>query len=419
MKKHTLLLPILLFLLPVLTLADTSLDYCNRQLEQEIKTTYGVESLNQYQTHLRDVLRYSRPALQDYGESEDGSISIPLPMVRDILSAEKDNRTTRELVDNLRHKYRPSPEDSLRTEDFDALAPRILDSATAAEWEKCKATCSACLANASGRQNGIAYRVHGDTKDVFGITFTYLPDREDDPRGIEVTRLTVTGGAVLHMLPNTSTEIGPGKSMVRYNAYTQHFRRTDPKQDAFIRVNLKGRENVLIRISQRRPEAGLPVGTVLSSVLPWKEYAEAANDNLPFNAWLNYWAPCDGRTIEGYRLRARIGKTQAPDLRGVFLRGRNRFDDEFGVQRDPKGLRPAGYDFQNHKVGKHDHRYYAAEATNTTKATFMGDEEKELQRDLWYGKDYKYQSKWGKTHDDPEGETRPKNIPMNYYIKIN
>jgi len=417
MKKATPFL-LSLFLLPAFSLASP-LDHCDRQLDQAIQDIYQ-ESLNQYQAHLRDVLKYSRQTLQDYVDAGEGSISIPLPIVRDILSAEKDNSTTRDLVDDLRHKYRPSPDESLRTRDFEALAPRILDSATAAEWEKCKATCSACQADTSGRQNGIAYHVHGDTQDIFGVTFTYLPDREGDPRGIEVTRLTVTGGAVLHMIPYTSPEIASGKSLVRYAPYTQHFRRTDLKQDAFIRLDLKGRENVLIRISQRRPEAGSPVGTVVSSILQWEKYAIAANDTDPFNARLNYWAPCDGRNIEGSRLHEKIGRANAPDLRGVFLRGRNRFDDKSsevtGAQRDTDGLRDAGYDFQNHKVGEHKHTFKGGRAEEKVAIEFnkVGHDDK----GAWYAGDYK-QDGGRPTENNPSGETRPKNIPMNYYIKIN
>nr|VFK68123.1 MAG: hypothetical protein BECKUNK1418G_GA0071005_12001 [Candidatus Kentron sp. UNK]VFK73379.1 MAG: hypothetical protein BECKUNK1418H_GA0071006_11951 [Candidatus Kentron sp. UNK] len=213
-------------------------------------------------------------------DADDDSVPVPLPIVRDILSAEEDNRNTKEFIDNLRTKYSPSPQLALRAEDFDAFASKVLDSATVADWDRCKTTCSECLANASGRQNGISYEILGDRKGIFSITFTYLPERKTDPKHVMVSKVTVTGGGVL----NEPLKIRRNKILHRYNRTTQTFRRVVPKTDVAIRIDFKGREGLQLLVSDRRPEAGSPVGTVLSSILPWEEYANAANDTLRYDS---------------------------------------------------------------------------------------------------------------------------------------
>nr|VFJ91653.1 MAG: hypothetical protein BECKLFY1418B_GA0070995_102718 [Candidatus Kentron sp. LFY] len=417
MKKHSLLLPILLFILPALSFATTPLDYCERQLEQDLKDTYSVETLDEYRGHLREVLRHSRKTLRDYVDADDGSVPVPLPIVRDILSAEEDNRSTKEFIDNLRTKYSPSPQLALRAEDFDAFASKVLDSATVADWDRCKTTCSECLANASGRQNGISYRILGDRKGIFSITFTYLPERKTDPNYITVSKVTVTGSGVL----NEPLKIRRNKILHRYNRTTQTFRRVDPKTDVAIRIDFKGREGLQLLVSDRRPEAGLPVGTVLSSILPWEEYARVANDTLPYDPRLNYWAPCDGRDIKGSRLQERTNHAKAPDLRGVFLRGLNKFDlDESeskavsGKQRDP-GPRDAD-GFQGDNPGAHDHVYYGDRAHDKSAIDYVHVQHTE--NGVWYSGDYQ-QTKERPTGKNPTGETRPKNVAVHYYIKIN
>nr|VFK68124.1 MAG: hypothetical protein BECKUNK1418G_GA0071005_12002 [Candidatus Kentron sp. UNK]VFK73380.1 MAG: hypothetical protein BECKUNK1418H_GA0071006_11952 [Candidatus Kentron sp. UNK] len=41
------------------------MNYCERQLEHDLKDAYSVETLDQYRGHLREVLRHSRKTLQD------------------------------------------------------------------------------------------------------------------------------------------------------------------------------------------------------------------------------------------------------------------------------------------------------------------------------------------------------------------
>jgi len=83
---------------------------------------------------------------------------------------------------------------------------------------------------------------------------------------------------------------------------------------------------------------------------------------------------------------------------------------------EQKGLRDAGYDFRNHKVGEHEHTFKGDRAEEKVAIEFnkVGHDDK----GAWYAGDYAQRGE-SPTENNPSGETRPKNIPMNYYIKIN
>nr|VFJ98120.1 MAG: hypothetical protein BECKLFY1418A_GA0070994_10791 [Candidatus Kentron sp. LFY] len=334
MKKIAFLF--LVFLLPILSQASAPLDYCDRQLEQEIKNTYHIESLSIYREYLRKILNYSHETLQGYVDAGNSPTPVPLPIARDILRAENADAETRRLLDELRARYLPSPDLPLGSRDFEAFASRVLAPDTVAKWNRCKITCKECRANVGNKQNGVAYRILGRENEIFAITFTYLPERETDPVSVVVTGVTVIGG-VMH----TPTILERGAIFHRYTDYTQIFKRADPKADVTIEIDLQGRQGIEILVTDSEPDDASPVGTIVASMLEWQKFAKVAGDKViliggkpTFDPKRHKWSPCDGRDIEGSELAKHIPAKDAPgspryvapDLRGVFLRGLNRFD---------------------------------------------------------------------------------------------
>nr|VFJ76046.1 MAG: hypothetical protein BECKFM1743C_GA0114222_109041 [Candidatus Kentron sp. FM]VFJ76103.1 MAG: hypothetical protein BECKFM1743A_GA0114220_109061 [Candidatus Kentron sp. FM]VFK14747.1 MAG: hypothetical protein BECKFM1743B_GA0114221_103381 [Candidatus Kentron sp. FM] len=233
------------------------------------------------------------------------------------------------------------------------------------------------------------------------------------------TNLTVTGGGKIH----TPTVIERGTILHRYTGVTQTFQRTDSGIDISIRLDLQGREGVEIRVTDRTQDR-LPLGTIVQSILAWPEYVKAMNDKLVFDAKINLWAPCDRRDITGSDLAALSKRTEAPDLRGVFLRGMNRFDPEEpgpvpGKQKDPTSGRKAGGKVQPHSVGRHRHES-KGERTKRNLTGFHYDprEDRDIVRvgDAGYFED---ESNIPTSYHNPSGETRPNNVAVHYYIKIN
>jgi len=176
------------------------------------------------------------------------------------------------------------------------------------------------------------------------------------------------------------------------------------------------------------------VGTVVASTLAWPEFADATGDRVMrvdgkpiFDPKRHQWAPCDKRGIVGSHLEKRSGRAEAPDLRGVFLRGLNQFvpDESKPVSAEQKDTGPARTEadiFQKENVGGHGHKVRITKAPSqghTEHArTVYSDADFPQRPPLWHVGVPHGDGERG-TDDNPTGETRPKNVAMYYYIKIN
>lgn len=168
-----------------------------------------------------------------------------------------------------------------------------------------------------------------------------------------------------------------------------------------------------------------PVGTIVSSFLSVDQFYEAtkSNERSPGNKWTSAkskWCPADGRPVPDSLFQKITSVRKVPDLRGMFLRGLNVMDSVPQVPLDPDDSDPEDrkvgsyqsdeikmhtHELQNAKFkylephisdqvqgGNYAHRPFPAEANIKTKE---------------YGENLS-----GK-------ETRPKNIAVYYYIRIN
>jgi hypothetical protein len=173
-----------------------------------------------------------------------------------------------------------------------------------------------------------------------------------------------------------------------------------------------------------------PLGTIIPSVLPWE---------LMPDGFKKTWFPADGGSLEGTALGDKLlaaksnlktypnlftpdGKPKAPDLRGVFLRGLNVFDVNATVvdgehRGDPetddyrsigKNKRTVG-DWQADQMIHHEHKFQ-----------FNGP----TQQPVYDGR-APLNTEFEKLHkEDTEGggfgpETRPRNIAIYYYVRVN
>jgi len=169
-----------------------------------------------------------------------------------------------------------------------------------------------------------------------------------------------------------------------------------------------------------------PIGTVIASLLTYEQLRRTPHGNE--------YLPCDGRQIDhnselGKILKNSTGRASLPDLRGVFLRGLNDFHLE-GVdvvskdQADPedKGKRIVGsyqpdiFGSHNHGGGNHHHDIHGETGAAGGHGSFItGDNRSSTQ---WGGNPGVADS--GTIIGNEGGkETRPKNVAVYYYIKIN
>jgi len=171
-------------------------------------------------------------------------------------------------------------------------------------------------------------------------------------------------------------------------------------------LNLSGQSN---NPMNPPPSDNLPVGTIITSLLHFSAFAREVHDANSANWTVNSkWAPADGRNVMGSQYESLTGQVLLPDLRGMFLRGLNQFDGVHirsdGREDKDVNIRRAG-DFQINKT-KLDNIY------RTNVQAFYGVNSGP------YGLQY---GGGGPVPGPMLGneETRPNNVAVYYYIKIN
>jgi len=170
----------------------------------------------------------------------------------------------------------------------------------------------------------------------------------------------------------------------------------------------------------------LPVGTIIASMLEFEKFQNIAG---------NTWKPADGRKISAKSQYATLtGNTTLPDLRGLFLRGLNQFDPAKGSRldkyKDPDGTRRKTGNLQEDatslpknkrnpfqgnalSAGDHSHIYFKARREGGR----TGSDDRASSEASNTG------SSGSHTHtvlitSGGDLETRPVNIAVVYYIKI-
>lgn len=211
--------------------------------------------------------------------------------------------------------------------------------------------------------------------------------------------------------------------------------------DSLVQTKSKIDVNEIVRtVSQRVSGSKLkselfPVGSVIASILPYETfYSETEKKQLGrINYSLALWVPADGRNVTGSRYTRITRNSYVPDLRAVFLRGLNQFYAVDAPVIDDKRLNP-----EVKSVGE-----YQADATKMPSIPFKGTTTTSGNHGHTF-KEYSHSGSsngphWEGTHharntpvdgdgrhshdiiinDGGDPETRPKNIAVYYYVKIN
>jgi hypothetical protein len=166
----------------------------------------------------------------------------------------------------------------------------------------------------------------------------------------------------------------------------------------------------------------LPVGTIISSYLDWTAFQALTKNNERNpngNFWTSKysrWAPADGRKVPNSHFASITSAEKIPNLQGVFIRGLNSFDPQSGntvpaEQADPANSRSAG-SFQSDEFKSHNHSATVNGSNYAYKTGGMGIQSNKGQEVQWGNPSVSIGNNGG-------DETRPKNISLFYYIKIN
>jgi hypothetical protein len=170
-----------------------------------------------------------------------------------------------------------------------------------------------------------------------------------------------------------------------------------------------------------------PLGTVIASMLDFDDFTRYMGESADFEPSFSTYVPCDGREIVGSRLAINMrGRMNfSPDLRGQFLRGLNVMKSE--GQPDPieerwdrTDDRNRGGQYQADAIKDHVHEVPAKfqEADGGDQFRGMGlDSNSNQSGDHRNGHDRS--PYYTKGNLGGAIETRPRNVTVFYYMKIN
>jgi hypothetical protein len=202
-----------------------------------------------------------------------------------------------------------------------------------------------------------------------------------------LTGLSVYGGAKQYMSETINNRLG-----------TDALKDFDDRRSK-AEENMKVAEGLLEEILAREKIVHLPIGTILPSMLGPNLFAAIVGDPEG-----SKWVLADGRPVdkesEYYK---NLSAKKVPDLRGVFLRGLDK-----GGKRDPDGKNRKAGDLQEDAFKKHRHGYPTAGGTKKKEWRGSG----KIKVSLAFHQQ-------GFVNIEGDHETRPKNVAVYYYIKIN
>ncbi len=146
----------------------------------------------------------------------------------------------------------------------------------------------------------------------------------------------------------------------------------------------------------------MPVGSIVPSLLMEAQFQAVAG---------NGWVLADGRSVAGSAYAVTTGNNNIPDLRGMFLRGRNSGGSTAGVRGDgnenPDGVLALGTT-QGDMFASHSHGYIHPWSGGAMLDPSTPGQQTGGKRDVSHSSD----AAGG-------NETRPKNVTVNYFLRIN
>lgn len=137
----------------------------------------------------------------------------------------------------------------------------------------------------------------------------------------------------------------------------------------------------------------LPVASIISTLLDETTFQTETSSS---------WVLCDGRGVVGSRYQALTGNANLPDLRGMFLRGKN--NGRSDGKQNPGGDLVLGT-YQDHEIQSHTHPIPGYGAGGG--ASYVVNQDDSIYRSTV------------STSASGGNETRPTNITVNHMIRIN
>lgn len=152
---------------------------------------------------------------------------------------------------------------------------------------------------------------------------------------------------------------------------------------------------------------------MISSVMNFDQLCTSMGENPAIDLRKSTFVPCDGRSIAGSDLHKKTNIAVAPDLRGKFVRGLNVFynpgepDWDSHATGDPEGAHRNVSSYQPDAFANHAHAWNSGQGFNAG-----GGGSIYARNDAGFNVSNSTTATGGQ-------ETRPRNIALYFYLKIN
>jgi hypothetical protein len=271
-----------------------------------------------------------------------------------------------------------------------------------------------CFQNGSGFIQG----KNLETEDAVVFTIYYKPSSPNDPMPMVTSFNVLPEGSVIN------GNIVVNQKLTGFTTLITCKRPVDKDLILTLQTDRGGISSKAYAQESISSSKELPIGTIITSYLNFEQFNAATknNEKSPGGTWTSNkskWAPCDGRPVPNSKFQTLTSQNTLPDLRGMFIRGLNIFDPYQPVlpisedKADPDN-RVVG-SFQKDLVGPHSHGWTGKSGNGNPNGSLDYIPSNPTDRADAYvrqpNKDYS-ESGVGK-------ETRPKNVAVFYYIKIN
>lgn len=306
-------------------------------------------------------------------------------------------------INEFQEKIRTSTEFKINDNFFYSQAESFAD-------ESLLKTFTDCLEKTDTLGFNIKHEV-SDDQITFTVKYVNFAGTGEDP--ILESVYISSGGKLLNQTKN----IGEKLAVNSDSSFTFKLSEETNEVLFIIDTNISSKSQK-VTINRKSSTYSSPIGTIISSVLNWEQF-QKVTDNNKFSGGIwksasSFWSPCDGRSISKSALENITSKSDAPDLRGVFLRGLNVIDAVSELngtiarvgqdRKDPEDSREVGGKVQSDEFKKHSHYFVAGGGSSGPRTAISIDTNPESNH---------------YTSDVGGSETRPKNVAIYYYIKIN
>lgn len=396
---------------------------CNNLLEQDIKTKFSSYNRTVAKQWFYEYFKSSEEKRKSMKKDRKDDFGFKVAVDGIPLGGDGSFSSTSAKDVFSKLEFEAKNEAYVSDENLALLITTFVPNEAFNSYNKCLELAGSILLNNSA---GVKISIASQTEDIIVLKLEF----NSSPAGqtITIDNADYSGGDALY-----GKKLIPGKVIKDRQIIYEQIKRVQA-QDLTITINFKEGPGVTSTIeskTKRSQETSIPIGTIISSLLPYEAFMEVNKFKKTSNLKLLTWAPCDGRVIASSLFAENGGGNEAPDLRGVFLRGINDFQVPGGGPIKNERLNPAlmiAGQFQPDALQEHAHNFRMANGYDRRGQVDVissaihpgGNGDTGLYTpNNGHSKMKLSPSPNANSPLNYDIETRPKNVTVYYYIKIN